>query len=112
MLEQGKLIVAYGGWCTAGVEDIDVHFSSPNKAPYRVERHGDGTTVLYITNMAKTNVASKTELQDHVSNWLRGVGQGEVFDVRGLYVPVVMDDYSGYQPPKEGVHWRGGTAQR
>lgn len=107
MLEQGKLIVAYGGWCTAGVEDIDVHFSSPNKAPYRVAQYADGLTVVYITNMAKTQVGSNPHLQEHVANWFLGIGEEEVFDVRGLYVPVLMDDYTGYQPPREGVHWGG-----
>ena len=112
MLGKGKLIVAYGGWCTAGVEDIDVHFSSPNKAPYRVEQYASGVTVVYITNMAKTGVASKADLQEHVASWLLDVGEDEIFDVRGLYVPVMLESYSGYQPPKEGVHWRGETAQR
>lgn len=103
-LKAGKLIVAYGGWCTAGVEDVDVHFSSPNKAPYRVEHHWN-TNVVYITNMAKTGVISIPQLQEHVADWLDGIGPGEAFDVRGLHVPVIMDDYTGYQPPKEGVHW-------
>lgn len=106
MLEDGKLIVAYGGWCTAGVEDLDVHFSSPNKAPYRVEYSDDGSVDIYLTNMAKTKVESKPELQEHVANWLDGLGPDEVFNVRGLYVPVMLDDYTGYQPPREGVHWR------
>lgn len=106
MLKSGKVRVAYGGWCTAGVEDLDVHFSSPNKAPYRIEYIDDGSVDIYLTNMAKTQVQSKPELQEHVANWLDSLGPDEVFNVRGLYVPVMLDDYAGYQPPREGVHWR------
>lgn len=105
LIESGELIVAYGGWCTAGVEDMDIHFSSPNKAPYRVEQ-SDGTTVIYFTNVAKTKVRSKPELQEHVANWLDHLGPDEIFDMRGLYVPVLLDDYAGYQPPREGVHYK------
>jgi hypothetical protein len=107
MLESGKLIVAYGGWCTAGVEDLDVHFSSPNRSPYRVDSY-DGMIVVYLTNMAKTKVLSSPDLQAHVAMWLKHLDTDEVFDVRGLYVPVMLDDYTGYQPPRDGVHWTVG----
>ena len=114
MLQKDEVGVAYGGWCTAGVEDQDrkLHFSSSNGFGYRWKNqlmpNGKMKWVLYATNLAKTKVSFSKDLQQSAADSLSQVMGGALhtLDIRGRFVPPLLPVYSEeYQPPKEGNDW-------
>lgn len=97
MLDDGRLVLAYGGWCTAGVEDpspVGPHFSASHAAPFRFEAQltpaGRPVTVLYLNHYTKALVASDDAGREAARKFFVDLEAGKVkkLDIRGAGVPV------------------------
>lgn len=101
------LIVAYGGFCTAGVEDAvtGVHFSQPLLPSVEIVRY-DGTWVIYLNHYLKSHVKRTSEGQQAALAYLRGIQALDdpwlaPHDVRCASVPLFSAPHECL-PPKKG----------
>ncbi|MEK7561022.1 MAG: hypothetical protein AAB539_03650 [Patescibacteria group bacterium] len=115
MLARGELILAYGCWCAAGVEDASPagpHYSGVRAVVYRIERQrapdGRVVSVMYCNHYTKALVKSDQAGRDAALVHYQGIGSDTITSVemRGAGVPVFLIDELIYMLAKKGVHWR------
>lgn len=115
MLDDGRLVLAYGGWCTAGVEDpspVGPHFSASHAAPFRFEAQltpsGRTVTVLYLNHYTKALVTSDEAGREAARKFFADLDAGKIrkLDIRGAGVPVFFDEALTYTPVVQGIHWK------
>lgn len=95
-----KVILAYNGWCTAGVEDSKgVHFSKSYLPYVTITKYDGGYTVVYLNNYLKTGVTATEADRKAATMFFTHVPS--TFDIRGEDRPLFPKEYDGQLPPKK-----------
>ena len=99
-LRDGTLIIAYGGWCTAGVEDVEGPHFSPSVLPLVTRQHYGETTVLYFNHYLKSFVV-RSAAGEHAALWyLSQASFAQGLDVRAPNSDILPQSLSPVLPPQ------------
>ena len=96
-----KVILAYGGWCTAGVEDSSQggpHFSQPLLPSVELVSYDHGWTVIYLSHYLKSHTKRTKAGRDAAAKFFQAMPAH--LDVRSAGVALFPAEYLNHLPPK------------
>ena len=115
LLDTKKLILAYGGYCVAGIEFLDPkdkdtpHFSDPFSMAYRfdqVQTPNGPVWQLSANHYTKAFVVSNEEMRNSALLYIIGLIKGtDDPDVRGGGMPVILKEQLPALPLRKEYKW-------